>query len=67
MPTLTWDHTELGRRTACGSYRIVRKTYEYCELLDAEWNFLAKCPSIQAAQQLAEQFAARARRRKDVA
>jgi hypothetical protein len=57
MPTLTWQHTELGRRTACGSYHVVRKSFECVRLLDADWNEVAVCPTVEAAQRLAEQLA----------
>jgi hypothetical protein len=53
---LTWQHTEFGRRTPCGTFRIVHKGDGW-QLLDAEWNPLAEARSIAAAQQIAERFA----------
>jgi len=53
---LTWHHTEFGRRSDCLSYSIMRKGYDGCLLLDTEWNVLAECPSIAAAQRRAEQI-----------
>ena len=62
---LTWHHTELGRRSTCERYRILRQG-DNCRLLDGEWNPLGElCPSIEAAQRLAEQIEARARRRRE--
>jgi hypothetical protein len=60
--TLTWQHTEFGRRTACGSYRIVHKGAGW-QLLDADWNPLGEAATIAAAQQLAEKLAARRQKR----
>jgi hypothetical protein len=61
---LTWHHTEFGRRTDCLQYRIVRKGDQACQLLDADWNFLAACPNIAAAQRVAEQLALRKQNRR---
>lgn len=59
---LKWHHTELGRRTADGAYRIVRQHGGW-QVLDAEWAPLADpSPTIPEAQQLAERMAARAAR-----
>jgi hypothetical protein len=63
---LTWHHTELGRRTACGRYHLTRNG-EDCRLFDADWNELGVYPSIDVAQRAAEQLEARARRRGKVA
>jgi hypothetical protein len=56
---LTWHHTEFGRRTACGMYRIVHERGGWA-LLDRDWNPLCAAPTIVAAQQVAERLAARA-------
>lgn len=56
--TLRWHHTELGRRTDDERYRIVRHGDSWV-LLDAAWNDLGVCRTIEAAQQLAERLAAR--------
>jgi hypothetical protein len=53
---LIWHHTELGRRTDCGSFRIVFSGSVF-RLLDAKWDPLGTAPSITAAQQLAERLA----------
>lgn len=57
-PTVKWLHTELGRRTADGTYRIVRQGDGWV-LLDAEWKDLGVCRTIDEAQQLAERIAKR--------
>lgn len=57
--TLHWLHTELGRRTADGTYRVVRQNGGW-QVLDAEWAPLANpCPTIKEAQQVAERLAAK--------
>lgn len=56
--TLTWHHTELGRRTNDDRYRIVRHGDGWV-LLDAEWNDLGVARTIEEAQQLAERLARR--------
>lgn len=57
---LSWVHTEFGRRTDCERYRIVRKGDGW-QLLDADWDPLAKpVLTIAAAQRQAERCAERA-------
>lgn len=59
---LRWLHTETGRRTVCGTYRVVRQGGGW-QVLDADWMPLADpVETIQAAQQIAEGLAARQRR-----
>jgi hypothetical protein len=55
---LTWHHTELGRRTTCEQYRIVRHGDGWV-LLDADWTSLGVARTIEEAQQLAERVAKR--------
>jgi hypothetical protein len=57
---LTWHHTEFGRRTDCGTFRIVHQGGGW-QLLDADWNPLGTAPTIPGAQQLAERLLARSR------
>jgi hypothetical protein len=59
IAVLTWHHTEFGRRTDCGTFRIVHQGGGW-QLLDADWNPLGAASSIPAAQQLAERLHARA-------
>jgi hypothetical protein len=56
---LTWHHTEFGRRSDCERFRIVHNTAGGWWLLDADWNPIATTPDIPAAQQRAQQRAAR--------
>ena len=60
--SLTWHHTEFGRRSACETYHIVFS--DGWQLLDADWNALgAPHPTIEAACLRAEALArSRARR-----
>jgi hypothetical protein len=63
MSGLRWQHTEFGRRTEDGAFRIVHQPGGGWQLLDADWNPLGVCASIPVAQQFAEGVArARARR-----
>jgi hypothetical protein len=56
--TLRWHHTELGRRTDCGRYRVVHSGDGWV-LLDANWNDLGVARMIIEAQQLAERLESR--------
>jgi hypothetical protein len=58
--TLTWHHTEFGRRTDCETYRVVREGDGW-QLLDADWTPIGSwAPTIDQAQYQAERHAARA-------
>lgn len=60
--TLTWHHTEFGRRTDCETYRVVREGDGW-QLLDADWTPIGSwTPTIDQAQYQAERHAARAAR-----
>jgi hypothetical protein len=61
MTPLVWHATEFGRRTECGTYRIVHTDGGW-QLLDDNWNAVAEpTRKIVEAQQLAERVAARRR------
>lgn len=55
VPTLIWDHTELGRRSSDERYHIVRDGFS-ARLFDVDWNLIAECPSLREAQLLAERI-----------
>ena len=59
---LTWHHTEFGRRTTDGRFRVVRHLGSRWRVLDANWNVLDTCDSVEGAQKIAEGFARRTRR-----
>lgn len=58
---LTWDHTELGRRSSDERYHIVRNGWTV-RLFDVNWDLIAACQSIGEAQQLAERIDQKAKR-----
>jgi hypothetical protein len=53
--TLTWHHTELGRRTDCGRYHACRVDYDHWQLYDVEWDRIGgRVKTLVEAQTLAE-------------
>ena len=61
--TLTWQATEFGRRTECGTYRVVHTDAGW-QLLDADWNAIGQATrKIAESQQIAERIAAQKRSR----
>jgi len=57
--TLTWQHTEFGRRTACETYHVVHQG-EGWQLLDAAWDPLGPpVRMIEDAMHAAERHAQR--------
>jgi hypothetical protein len=53
---LHWHHTEFGRRTDCGRFRVVHAGSAWA-VLDADWTQIARADSVAAAQALAERMA----------
>jgi hypothetical protein len=63
MTPLVWQATEFGRRTECGTYRVVH-TDRGWQLLDADWNVIGQpTRKIAESQQLAERVVATSRRK----
>lgn len=49
--SLTWHHTEFGRRSACETYHVVHQGDGW-QLLDADWNPIGPAvPTIDQALQ----------------
>jgi len=58
--TLSWQHTEFGRRTNCERYHVVHQGDGW-QLLDADWTAIAPAVrTIEEAMHQAERHAARA-------
>lgn len=65
MTPLAWHSTEFGRRTDCGTFRIVHTDAGW-QLLDADWNAICQATrKIPESQQIAERIAAQKSSRKD--